>query len=206
MTYRTAKMRKKRCRNRCGPPPQAPVEENSAFDLPGPDELKEYIRSHESYDDFIAIVGTGKDDYHRRQNAEKVFEILKQLLDQQIESKRKQLEGLRQQASQYYYRTRSEIIDRDMNVLNNRSLRLQKYRSLLCAWLIACLGNVSVSDPLTWRPGEAIPKLHKTLSTTESPGFEVPPEYHCPISSNVMEDPVTTVDGFTYERKEIERW
>ncbi|KAI5374009.1 hypothetical protein J4E82_007283 [Alternaria postmessia] len=187
-------------------PPQAPVEENSAFDLPGPDELKEYIRSHESYDDFIAIVGTGKDDYHRRQNAEKVFEILKQLLDQQIESKRKQLEGLRQQASQYYYRTRSEIIDRDMNVLNNRSLRLQKYRSLLCAWLIACLGNVSVSDPLTWRPGEAIPKLHKTLSTTESPGFEVPPEYHCPISSNVMEDPVTTVDGFTYERKEIERW
>ncbi|CAN9388920.1 unnamed protein product [Alternaria sp. RS040] len=187
-------------------PPQAPVEENSAFDLPGPDELKEYIRSHESYDDFIAIVGTGKDDYHRRQNAKKVFEILKQLHDQQIESKRKQLEGLRQQTSQYYYRTRSEIIDRDMNVLNNRSLRLQKYRSLLCAWLIACLGNVSVSDPLTWRPGEAIPKLHKTLPTTESPGFEVPPEYHCPISSNVMEDPVTTVGGFTYERKEIERW
>ncbi|KAF7673903.1 hypothetical protein GT037_007669 [Alternaria burnsii] len=131
-------------------PPQAPVEENSAFDLPGPDELKEYIRSHESYDDFIAIVGTGKDDYHRRQNAKKVFEILKQLHDQRIESKRKQLEGL--------------------------------------------------------RPGEAIPKLHKTLPTTESPGFEVPPEYHCPISSNVMEDPVTTVDGFTYERKEIERW
>lgn len=76
-------------------PPQAPVEENSAFDLPGPDELKEYIRSHESYDDFIAIVGTGKDDYHRRQNAKKVFEILKQLHDQRIESKRKQLEGLR---------------------------------------------------------------------------------------------------------------
>jgi hypothetical protein len=185
---------------------QMPPTENDAFELPGPDELKEYIRYHESYDDFLAIVGTGKDDYNRRQNAEKVFEILRQLHDQQIRVKQKELERLRQRVSQWYYRDRSENIDREINVLNNRSLRLQKYKSLLCAWLIACLGNVSVPDPLTWRPGEVIPQVYKTLPTMESPKFEVPREYYCPISNDVMQDPVTTVDGFTYERKEIERW
>ncbi|KAI4677039.1 hypothetical protein J4E81_010999 [Alternaria sp. BMP 2799] len=185
---------------------QMPPVENDAFELPDVDALKEYMKSHESYTDFLAIIATGKDDYHRRQNAEKVLEILKQLDDQQLETKRTQLETFRQQASQWYYRTEFEITDREINVLNNRSLRLQKYKSLLCAWLIVCLGNASASDPLMWRPGGVIPKLYKSLPPTDSPTFEVPRDFSCPISNDVMQDPVTTVDGFTYERKEIERW
>jgi hypothetical protein len=184
----------------------APPSENSAFELPDIDGLKEYIKSHESYDDFLAIIGRGKDDYHRRQNAEKVFEILKQLHDQRIDVKWKKLERLRQRASQWYYRSQSEELDHEINTLNNRSLRLQKYKSLLCAWLIACLGDTRASDPLMWKPGDIMPTLYKTLPPTDSPTFEVPREYYCPISNDLMYDPVTTVDGFTYERKEIERW
>ena len=180
--------------------------ENSAFELPDIDTLKEYMKSHESYTDFLAIIDTGKDDYHRRQNAEKVFEILKQLHDQQIDAKREELEGLRQRVSQQLFRIQSGRIDREINVLNNRSLRLQKYKSLLCAWLITCLGDTSASDPLLWTPGDVTPKLYKSLPPTDSPKFEVPREFYCPISNDVMQDPVTTVDGFTYERKEIERW
>ena len=185
--------------------PPLPVE-NPAFNLPDSDELKEYLKSHESYDDFLAIVNTGKDDYHRRQNAEKVLQILQQLHEQQIDCKRKELEGFRQRASQQWFRNQSERINREMNVLINRSLRLQKYKNLLCAWLIACLGNASASDPLLWTPGDIMPKLYKSLPPTDSPKFEVPREFYCPISNDVMQDPVYTVDGFTYERKEIERW
>ncbi|KAI4936692.1 hypothetical protein J4E86_011309 [Alternaria arbusti] len=185
--------------------PPLPVE-NPAFDLPEPDELKEYLRSHESYDDFLAIVNTGKDDYHRRQNAEKVLQILQQLHEQQIDSKREELGKLRQQASQQWLRNRSEHIDREINVLSNRSLRLQKYKSLLCAWLIACLGNTLVSDPLTWKPGDIIPNVYKEIQATDQPRFEVPREYCCPISNDVMQNPVITVDNHIYERKEIERW
>jgi hypothetical protein len=185
---------------------ETPPGENSAFELPGIDALKDYMKSHESYDDFLAIISTGKDDYHRRRNAEKVLEILKQLHDQQIDAKRKELEGLRQLASLWYYRTQSESIDCEINILNNRSLRLQKYKNLLCVWLIACLGNASASDPLVWTPGDVMPKLYKSLPPTGSPEFELPRDFYCPISNDVMEDPVTTVDGFTYERKEIERW
>jgi len=35
---------------------------------------------------------------------------------------------------------------------------------------------------------------------------EVPDEYFCPITSEIMVDPVSTVDGFTYERSAIEQW
>eukprot|EP00964_Phaeocystis_antarctica_P027761 scaffold15656_cov69-Phaeocystis_antarctica.AAC.1 len=35
---------------------------------------------------------------------------------------------------------------------------------------------------------------------------EVPDEYICPITAEIMTDPVTTVDGFTYERTAISEW
>merc|ERR1712194_359946 len=35
---------------------------------------------------------------------------------------------------------------------------------------------------------------------------EIPDEFICPITSVLMEDPVFTVDGLTYERSAIEQW
>ena len=34
----------------------------------------------------------------------------------------------------------------------------------------------------------------------------VPDEYICPITTDIMTDPVTTLDGFTYERAAITEW
>ena len=34
----------------------------------------------------------------------------------------------------------------------------------------------------------------------------MPDEYICPITSEIMTDPVTTLDGFTYERAAITEW
>ena len=36
--------------------------------------------------------------------------------------------------------------------------------------------------------------------------LEVPAQFRCPISQEIMEDPVVTSDGHTYERREIFRW
>jgi hypothetical protein len=33
-----------------------------------------------------------------------------------------------------------------------------------------------------------------------------PKDFICPITTTLMEDPVITQDGFTYERKAIEKW
>ncbi|XP_052211328.1 E3 ubiquitin-protein ligase PUB23-like [Diospyros lotus] len=35
---------------------------------------------------------------------------------------------------------------------------------------------------------------------------EIPPDFRCPISMELMQDPVTISTGLTYERKNIERW
>ena len=39
-----------------------------------------------------------------------------------------------------------------------------------------------------------------------SAAAEVPDEYICPITSEIMTDPVSTSDGFTYERAAITEW
>ena len=39
-----------------------------------------------------------------------------------------------------------------------------------------------------------------------SAAAEVPDDYVCPISAAVMIDPVSTLDGFTYERAAITEW
>ena len=38
------------------------------------------------------------------------------------------------------------------------------------------------------------------------PAAPVPPQYLCPITGEVMEDPVTTADGHAYERAAIAQW
>jgi len=45
-------------------------------------------------------------------------------------------------------------------------------------------------------------------ATREKPPVPVvvPKEFLCPISQEIMEDPVTTTDGHAYERREIFRW
>ena len=39
-----------------------------------------------------------------------------------------------------------------------------------------------------------------------SEAAEVPDDFICPITSEIMTDPVTTLDGFTYEREAITEW
>ena len=39
-----------------------------------------------------------------------------------------------------------------------------------------------------------------------SEAMEVPDDYICPITAEIMTDPVSTLDGFTYEREAITEW
>ena len=36
--------------------------------------------------------------------------------------------------------------------------------------------------------------------------FDIPHDFLCPIGQQIMADPVTTADGHTYERDNIEEW
>jgi len=152
------------------------MSENPAYHLPDSDELKEYMGRTSRL-----MTGPPLPD----------------------------LEKLRQRSSHYHYRAQAENIERELNNVKNRCMRLKKYTALLCASLLTCVGEDNAQlDPLVWRPGDSMPEISRSSYQPEptGPTFEIPRELCCHIGSEIMEDLVTTEDGFTYERKNIERW
>jgi hypothetical protein len=108
-----------------------PTVEGPAYPRPDSDELKEHLKAHKSYNDFLAIIRTGKDDYQRRRNAEKVLEVLQQLGDQEIKVKSERLKNLKCHASLYVFRTQADKIKQELGILKNKCLSLQSTRAFL---------------------------------------------------------------------------
>lgn len=65
--------------------------------------------------------------------------------------------------------------------------------------LKACL-EATVGSPVAGSAGG-----RDITATTEAPA-EVPTEFVCAITYEVMSDPVTTADGHVYEREAIAEW
>ena len=157
---------------------------------------------------MLAIVRAGKGDHHRLQNAGKVLQILDQLNQQQLKEKTESLAIARQRATSYYYRNQAASSQQELITLSNRIARMKNFGDSLCAFLnyrAEIAGSLPVL--LTWQPGAAAPTTaEQRTSPNMNLDFTIPNELLCPISSELMEDPVMTIDGFTYERKNIERW
>jgi uncharacterized protein YegL len=185
-----------------------PEVEDPQFDRPALDELKEYLSSHESFDDFLAITQAGTDEYHRHRNSAKVLDILRALTQRQVEEKTKALDNARRRGTMYSYRQQSDAIQRDLATLKNRNIRLLQYKDALVAFLLYRADNRVLDEPLIWTVGQDVPQVStkSTLPSHNVPKLEIPTDFLCPISAELMEDPVTTIDGFTYERRNIERW
>lgn len=61
--------------------------------------------------------------------------------------------------------------------------------------------SLKLSKEIKWLKGDQL-QLHIKSSSAE----EVPFEYLCPITHEIMLEPVTCSDGYTYERKAITEW
>ena len=183
--------------------------EDRRFDRPALNEMKAYLVEHESFGDMLAIVRSGTYNVNRQDHAEWILKILRILAEKEAEHMAEELENTRRRATSYFYRQKAERMEGELATLKNRSIRLQQYSEALSTFLLYRADNTSAetSEPLTWTVGSEIPKVRKTSSISQDDlDFNVPAEYLCPISAEIMEDPVTTVDNFTYERKNIERW
>ena len=64
--------------------------------------------------------------------------------------------------------------------------------------IVVAVGALSVGLFASWRTRRASQRLGRTAS--------FPPQFLCPITGEVMRDPVTTCDGHAFERVAIERW
>lgn len=52
----------------------------------------------------------------------------------------------------------------------------------------------------------SLKRTNENLSSDENKKLIVPDEFLCPITHEIMKDPVCVSDGYTYERKAIEEW
>ncbi|XP_032233884.2 WD repeat, SAM and U-box domain-containing protein 1 isoform X2 [Nematostella vectensis] len=68
-------------------------------------------------------------------------------------------------------------------------------------------GNVLLTD-LTIGPAGHRNKILRSIKDTKKEEIDdnIPDEYLCPISRDVMRDPVIAADGYSYERESIESW
>jgi hypothetical protein len=62
--------------------------------------------------------------------------------------------------------------------------------------------DVIASPTLPSIPGNKAEDMNPVDATSE----EHPPSFYCPISCQVMHDPVVLEDGHTYERRHISKW
>lgn len=66
---------------------------------------------------------------------------------------------------------------------------------------------LELDDEQTERMVKEVRWLRKTERYLEKPvDIDVPYEYLCPITHEIMREPVTCSDGFTYERNAIAEW
>ncbi|KAF2730390.1 U-box-domain-containing protein [Polyplosphaeria fusca] len=185
------------------------VQDDLRFDRPALDELKAFLVEHESFHDIVFIVRSGNGDFHRHKNAKKAPLVLRNIHEQRVKSISDSIASTQRRATSWFYRQQAEGMQQELATLKNKYSRLCQYEDALCAFILYRADNAKGPDlePLTWTVGSEIPKVNKRTDVTRNfPVFEVPPEYRCPISTELMEDPVTTIDGFVYERKNIERW
>ena len=69
----------------------------------------------------------------------------------------------------------------------------------------AAVANADARDRATGNDGEG-GSNGATGPSKASGAAEVPDDYICPITAEIMTDPVCTMDGFTYERAAITEW
>eukprot|EP00964_Phaeocystis_antarctica_P081246 scaffold50802_cov63-Phaeocystis_antarctica.AAC.3 len=71
----------------------------------------------------------------------------------------------------------------------------------------AAVAAEAEADALEWATADNCKGLSRTGGPSEvSEAAEVPDHYVCPITTEIMTDPVSTADGFTYEREAISEW
>ncbi|WOL02600.1 hypothetical protein Cni_G11319 [Canna indica] len=58
---------------------------------------------------------------------------------------------------------------------------------------------------LPWRSPKTSSKT-KHMKRTSAAEISIPAHFRCPISSDLMKDPVTASTGITYDRQSIETW
>jgi ubiquitin-protein ligase len=173
------------------------------------DDVKEWLSSHESFEDMGAIVASVQ-SYRERVVAEEVVDFVSLLTSRELLERSRQRAKLRTWATRIYVADTGPGFELQVSALRRLLSGLNVYKAELVDLIILKALSWTEKEEFPWTFGRPIPDMRSPSSVIES--FDVtehpniPHEIVCPISHTVFEDPVSTSDGFTYERLSIERW
>lgn len=173
------------------------------------DDMRDWIADYESFDDMLGLVASAE-TRTRRAVAENVVDFVSLLLSRELFKKGKQVSALKSSATRFMLLEIATTYEIELGSLRRLVGGLTIYKAELCDFLIVKAGSWTARGAFPWTYGEPVPRreplspgIHH-LDVTDS--LSAPSEIICPISQAVFEDPVTTSDNFTYERRSIERW
>jgi hypothetical protein len=146
---------------------------------------------------------------HYRQNVSaKVINLLTMLTTRELTKREGDLEMYQKNYTPSMYRHHAATAEPQITKLKTCLTGLDAYNQALCDFLIYRAVNSPVLDQAwTWKLGDALPKASASEAkpTRSAERVSVPAHFLCPISQELMEDPVITCDNFTFERNNIER-
>ena len=105
----------------------------------------------------------------------------------------------------------AQLVPLPQQVVEGRPVSVREEGTAAAAVLVDTTGDgvadsVHVDTSGDGLPDTIVPLGAPALAGEPVPPAPVPPQYLCPITGEVMEDPVTTADGHAYERAAIAQW
>lgn len=168
------------------------------------------LLEHEAFQDMVGIVCEAAQPIrHRRLAMDKVLEILNGLLSWELSHWLSELESLKQKATRGYLQQMAEDCEAKTSRIKNFVRGIQTHKAAISDFLIFRAANrVALEESWAWTIGEAVPTGQESAFSANSliEGFFIPHEFRCPISHELLEDPVIASDTFTYERSAINQW
>jgi ubiquitin-protein ligase len=173
------------------------------------DDVKEWLSSHESFEDMVAIVASVH-PFRKRVVAEEGVDFVSLLTSRELLERCRQRAKLRIWATRTYVADTAPGFELQLGSLRRLLSGLNVYKAALVDLIILKALGWTEKEEFPWTFGRPIPDTRSSSwviqSFDDTDHLKTPPEIVCPISHSVFEDPVITSDGFTYERLSIERW
>lgn len=171
------------------------------------EEVKSWLRDHDSWEDMLHIIH--HDPRNPRSVADEIIDFSRTLITRELAHLAAGQRGRHSWVT--HISSRYSSTKRRMENLRRILTGLNVYDKALSDFLIFTANDPSFSSKdCHWTWGVALPVPSTSAADQEIVELgdfcEIPEDFTCPISQVVFEDPVITSDGFTFDRKAIERW
>ena len=168
--------------------------------------VKDHILNHASFEDIVGSVVNSP--HHRKRGAAKflVGAVIEEVANE-LQDLMTQIENISGRATWGFRWNYKDLEDRAAHLkalLLGLNIHKDGMEDLILFY--ARYYHDRVNTNWIWNPCDSVPSNNSGSDSLPSHDFEVPHDYCCPITREIIDQPVTASDGRTYERSAILAW